>query len=188
MMLAILVLVTKAMLNAQTATPKSSEAKEVIIGKQKKIIEKSKLPKVVTETFTKEFPVVTEESWFYYPKFDFEKDWYGHDPYSYTVEKPEFIVVEFTKDNVKHKAIYSKEGKKIAVHKKFTSQLPTIITTAIANSKYRAWKIALEKEVVFKDTEMDKIKVYKTIVQKDNQKHKLYYSTEGYLLKDKTIK
>jgi hypothetical protein len=191
MMLAMLVLGTTAMVNAQTATEKTSKTKEVKMGKHKKEnkrIEKSKLPKVVAETFITEFPVVTNESWFGYPEFDFERDWYYHDPYLYRIENPEFYVVEFTKDNVKHKAVYSKEGKKIAVHKKTMAELPKAITTAIGKSKYSTWKIAKEKEVIFRDLEMDKIKTYKAIVENGKEKHALYYSSEGDLLKDRTIK
>lgn len=191
MMLTLFVLGTTTMVNAQTTPAKTTPAKEVKMGKHKKEkthIEKAKLPKVVTETFITEFPVVTNESWFGYPKFDLETDWYYQDPYMYTVENPEFYVVEFTKDNVKHKAIYSKTGKKIAVHKKLTSELPKTISNAIAKSKYATWKIAKEREVIFRDLEMDKIKTYKAVVEKGKEKHALYYNTEGELLKDKPIK
>lgn len=187
LMLALLVLGNAAMVNAQTAPAKTTPTKEAKMSKHKKEIEKVKLPKVVTETFITEFPVVTNESWFGYPKFDFERDWYYHDPYMYSIENPEFYVVEFTKDNIKHKAVYSKKGKKIAVHKK-TLELPKAITTAIDKSKYGKWKIAKEKEVIFRDTEFDKIKTYKVIVEKGKEKHALYYSSEGNLFKDKTIK
>ena len=191
MMVALVVLGTTAMVNAQSQPVKPASTHEVKKGKHKKErkqIEKSKLPKVVTETFITEFPVVTDETWFGYPKFDFERDWYYHDPYIYTVESPEFYVVEFTKDNVKHKAIYSKAGKKIAVHKKLTAELPKAISNAIAKSKYATWKIAKEKEVIFRDLELDKIKAYKVVVESGKEKHALYYSSEGSLLKDKTIK
>jgi hypothetical protein len=190
MMLAFMVLGTAAMVNAQSAPAKTSETKEVKMDKskkEKKKIEKSKLPKVVTETFIEEFPVITNESWFGYPRFDVERDWYFHDNKLYEIDNPEFYVVEFTKDNVKHKAVYSKAGKKIAVHKK-TLELPKAITTAIEKSKYGKWKIAKEKEVIFRDTELDKIKTYKVIVENGKEKHALYYSTTGDLLKDKTIK
>lgn len=189
-MLATLVLGTAAMVNAQTAPTNTSETKEVKMGKHKKDkkhLEKSKLPKIVTETFIEEFPVVSYENWYGYPKFDIERDWYFHDNNFYEIEKPEFYVVEFTKDNVKHKAVYSKAGKKIAVHKK-TLELPKAITTAIEKSKYGKWKIAKEKEVIFRDTELDKIKTYKVLVENGKEKHALYYSTTGDLLKDRTLK
>lgn len=190
-LLTMLVLGISAMVKAQTVATKTSETKEVKMGKHKKErkeVEKSKLPKIVTETFITEYPVITSESWFGYPKFDSERDWYYHDPYFYVTENPEFYVVEFTKDNVKHKAVYSKSGKKIAVHKKTTAELPKAITTAIEKSKYATWKIAKEKELIFRDQEMDKIKTYKAIVEKGTEKHALYYSSEGDLLKDKALK
>jgi hypothetical protein len=189
-MLALIVLGTTVMVNAQTKTTKTSDSKEVKMGKSKKAdknIDKSKLPKVVTVTFITEFPVVTNESWFTYPKFDIENDWYFHDPYLYGIENPDFYVVEFTKDNVKQKAIYSKSGKKIAVHKNSIGELPNVISEAIAKSKYSSWKIAKEKEIIFKDKEMDKIKAYKAVVDNGKEKHALYYSSAGVLLKDKMI-
>ncbi|TDD94178.1 hypothetical protein [Flavobacterium cellulosilyticum] len=79
LMLAMLILLATAKVNARTTFVKSSKTKEVKMGKNKKAnkkIEKSKLPKVVTTTFITEFPVLTIESWFTYPKFDFESDWY----------------------------------------------------------------------------------------------------------------
>ena len=191
MMLAVLMLGTSAIINAQTTSKKASETKEVKMGKskkEKKQVDKSKLPKVVTETFIAEFPIVTNETWFGYPKFDLQRDWYYHNPYLYGVENPEFYVVEFVKNNVKHKVIYSKVGEKIAVHKKTTAELPKLIVTAIEKSKYGSWKIAKEKEVIFRDLELDKIKTYKAIVENGKEKHVLYYSSAGTLLKDKAIK
>jgi hypothetical protein len=103
----------------------------------------------------------------------------------YRIENPEFYVVEFTKNNVNHKVVYSKAGKKIAVHKRIDSDLPKPIAKAIETSNYASWKIA--KEIIFRDVEMDKLKTYKAIVEKGNKKHALYYSSTGVLLKDKTI-
>jgi aconitase A len=189
-MLAMAVLGTSAMVNAQPTAVKTSAIKEVKMGKTKKEnqnIDKFKLPKVVTETFITEFPVVKNENWFTYPKFDSEKDWYYHDPFLDGIANPEFFIVEFTQDNVKHKAIYSKSGKKIAVHKNSFATLPKIISEAISKSNYSTWKIAKENEEIFKDKEMDKLKTYKVIVEKGKEKHALYYSSTGGLLKDKVV-
>lgn len=188
--LAIMVVGTSITVNAQSATSKTP-AKEVKMGTQKKEhkkIEKKKLPKVVTETFIEEFPVVTEEVWYGYPKFNNEKDWYFNDPYMYEGENPEYYVVEFTKDNAKHKAVYTKAGKKVAVHKKTKEALPKVISEALKKSKYGTWKIANEKEVIFKDSEKDKIKTYRIVAENGKEKYDLYFSTEGNLLKEHKIK
>ena len=178
------------MVNAQQTSARKGLAKEVKKeGKmEKKEIKKSKLPKVVTETFITEFPVIEGERWFGYPSFDYSTDWYDYDPYLYEVENPEFYVVEFKKGNVHHKAVYSKEGKKIAVHKKTKEELPKAILAALKKSKFATWKIANEKEVIYRDSEMDKIKTYKVVVEKGTEKHIIYYSNDGDMLKDKKSK
>lgn len=170
-----------------TSFSQTTKTTEKVCKKPTKI-EKTKVPKVVTEKFILEYPSVMNEGWYGYPKYDFYNDWYGYNPYLYEYENPEFYIVEFTKDKVHHKAIFSKEGKKIAVHKKVTSELPVAITDAIKKGTYSTWKIATENEEIFRDTEMDKMKVYKVEVEKGTKKHHLFYSTDGDLLKDKTIK
>jgi hypothetical protein len=157
-------------------------------GKKPAKIEKTKVPKVITEKFIIEYPNVMNEGWYGYPYYDFYNDWYGYDPYLYEYENPEFYIVEYTKDNAKHKVVYSKEGKKIATHKNTTAALPKSIENAINKGEYSTWKIAKEKEEIFRDNEMDKMKVYKVEVEKGTEKHHLYFSTDGDLLKDKTIK
>jgi hypothetical protein len=169
---------------SQATTTKVIEKKGVKPTK----IEKNKVPTTVTESFIREYPNVEYETWFGYPYYDFYNDWYGHNPYLYEYQNPEFYIVEFTNDKVSHKTVYSKEGKKVAVHKKTTAALPKSISDAIKKGPYSTWKITTEKEEIFKDTMMDKIKVYKVEVEKGIEKHHLYYSIEGALLKDKTIK
>jgi len=167
----------------QTTTTKTIEK----AGKKPAKIEKAKVPKAVTETFKTEYPAVITEGWYGYPKYPFYNDWYDYNPFLFENTKPEYYVVDFTKDKVNHKAIYSKEGKKIAIHKK-VYLLPEVITQAIKKGSYSNWKIATEKEKIFKDIEMDKVVVYKVGVEKGKEKHDLFYSQEGELLKDKTIK
>lgn len=153
-------------------------------------IAKAKVPAVVTETYYKEYPLAatTYENWYGYPSYDFGNDWYGYDPFLFEYEYPEYYIVEFTKNKVPHTVVYSKAGKKIATHKKITSDLPAAINAAIAKSEYSTWKVEKEKEEIFRDTEMDKMKVYKVEVEKGKATHELFYSSEGALLKDRTIK
>ena len=168
---------------SQTATIKTTEK----AGKKPAKIEKTKVPTAVTEKFIVEYPSMINEDWYGYPDYAFYNDWYDYNPYLYEYSYPKYYIVEFTKDNVSHKAIYSKEGKKIAVHKKINAVPPKSISDAIKKGPYAAWKITMENEEIFKDTEMDKIKVYKVEVEKGSEKHHLYYSLDGQLLKDKTI-
>jgi hypothetical protein len=168
---------------SQTTVTKTTEK----TGKKPAKIEKSKVPKVVTEKFIIEYPSITNEGWYGYPQYDFYNDWYGYNPYLYEYTNPGYFIVEYTKDNANHKTIYSQEGQKIATHKKTTAELPKSISDAIKKGPYAAWKIAIEKEEIFKDTETDQIKVYKVEVEKGTEKHHLYYLSDGQLLKDKTI-
>ena len=180
------VALTESFIAYSQTTIKTNES----CAKKPEQIAKAKIPVVVTETYYREFPLAatTYENWYGYPEFKYENDWYGYNPYLYEYEHPEYYVVEFTKDKVPHKVIYSKAGKKIATHKKITSDLPMAVSSALNKSEYSTWKIEKDKEEIFRDTEMDKIKVYKVEVEKGKEKHYLFYSSEGVLLKDKTIK
>lgn len=177
---------TESFVAYSQTTEKTNESN----AKKPEKIAKAKIPVAVTETYYREFPLAatTYEHWYGYPEFKYENDWYGYNPYLYDYEHPEYYVVEFTKDKVPHKVIYSKAGKKIATHKKITSDLPMAVSSALNKSEYSTWKIEKDKEEIFRDTEMDKMKVYKVEVEKGKEKHHLFYSSEGVLLKDKTIK
>jgi hypothetical protein len=150
-------------------------------------LESTKVPKAVNESFIVQYPAVTNIGWYGYPNYDFYNDWYGYDPTIYEYENPQFYIVEFMEENQKHKVIYSKDGKKIATHKIFTSVLPQAVTDAINKGSYSSWSITKEKEEIFRDSKLDKIRVYKVVVEKGSQKHNLFYSIEGELLKDKII-
>ena len=51
--------------------------------------------------------------------------------------------VEFTSDSIPHKTLYTKAGKKIAVHKAI-SVLPSAVSKAISNGKYKTWTTGKE--------------------------------------------
>jgi hypothetical protein len=157
-------------------------------GKKPTKIEKKKVPTVVTETYFREYPVTTYESWLGYPVFTNENDWYGYNPYLYSNEYPEYYIVEFTKDKTPHKVIYSKAGKKVATHKKLNADVPKAISLALSKGEYGTWKLGKEKEEIFKDSDKDDLKIYKVEVEKGKEKHILFYASNGDLLKDKTIK
>jgi len=168
---------------SQTAAKKTMHKKSMKPAK----IDVKKVPTVVTERFIMEYPTNMNQGWYGYPRYDFNGDWYGYDPYLYEYDYPENYIVEFTKDNVTHKAVYSKEGKKLAVHKKVMT-VPSAVSEAIHRGVYKTWKISEEKEEIFKDTDKDQMKVYKVEVKSGGKKHHLFYSGTGELLKDKTIK
>ena len=153
--------------------------------KKKVKIEKTKVPKAVTETFYVDYPVTAYESWYGYPTFDNDLYWYDYDPYFYSNDSPEYYVVDFTKDNTPYKAVYNKSGKKISVHKKLTD-LPSAVSSAISAGEYKTWTVGKDKEEIFKDKDSDQLKVYKVDVEKGNEKHRLYFQPDGKLLKDKT--
>jgi hypothetical protein len=157
-------------------------------GKMPDKIEKAAVPKPVTDTYIVEYPTAMYDSWYGYPAFSDESDWYGYNPYRYSAMNPEYYMVEFTKDKAPHKVVYSKEGKKVATHKKVYTEVPSAISNEMIKGPYKGWKIANEKEEIFKDSDSDQMKVYKLTVEKDNMKHILYYLPSGKLIKDKLIK
>jgi len=173
---------------SQTAVKKTKAG-----GKQIAKVEKAKVPKEVNDIWIGEYPAATYVDWYGYPAYDdyvnnWYYDWYDYDydPYIYS-EYPEYYVVEFNKDNTPHKAVYSKAGKKMATHKKLTSDLPQAVSAALNRSAYKGWKVGKDKEEIFKDSDMDQLKVYKVDVEKGSEKHVLYFQNDGKLLKDKKL-
>ena len=150
-------------------------------------IEKAKVPKEVTETFFLEYPEQMNDFWYGYPAYDYGNYWYEdwYNPYV-DVEYPEYYVTEFNKDNVPHKAIYSKAGKKIAVHKS-VAVTPKAISDAISKGEYKTWKLGKENEEIFKSKDSDQLKVYEITVEKGKEKHRLFFQADGKLLKDKKV-
>ncbi len=175
----LLVLFMAAMSFAQAPNKSVKEG-----GKKPVKIEKTKVPAVVTESFYREYPAPSYEWWYGHPGYANDSEWYWYDPYFYESEYPRYYIVEFEKDKLAQKAVYSKEGKKIAVHKKSKSSLPKEVVSALGKTEYRAWKVAVEKEEIFRDGDNDMLKVYKIIVEKGSKIHTLYYRADGTLLKD----
>jgi len=170
---------TKATKKVSPATTKDSI-------KRAEKIEKNKVPKEVTDVYIKEYPISSNERWYGYPEYDYNNYWYD-DPSNVYSEYPAYYVIESVTDNIPYKVVYSKTGKKIAVHKSLKSDLPKAVSATIANSKYKTWKLVNEKEEIFKDTDKDKIKVYKVDVVSGKEEHILFIQTDGKLLKDKKV-
>jgi hypothetical protein len=166
---------------AQTAAKTSTTQ-----GKTKAKLDKTKVPKVVTETYTIDYPGNNYDYWYGYPTFDYVNDWYDTDPYWYVGNYPESYVVEFTNNNTPYKAVYSKTGKKIAIHKS-VNNLPAAVSAAINKSAYKTWTMGKDKEEIFKDKDSDQMKMYKVNVSRGAEKHVLYFEANGKLAKDKKI-
>ena len=153
-------------------------------------LDKKQIPKEVSEPYYKEYPISTYENWYGYPTYNIQSDWfdnwYENGPYIRT-ELPEYYIVEFNKENTPVKAIYTKSGTKIAIHKSLKSDLPNAISVAISKSEYKTWKLGKDKEEIFKDTDKDQLKIYKVDVEKGKEKHTLFFQIDGKLLKDKKV-
>jgi hypothetical protein len=183
-MIAVSILLTSFSINSFAQTIEKTTKNAVRVHPK---LEKNKVPTIITETYLREYPVTTYENWYGYANSMNESEWYWYDPYLYSEEYPEYYVVEFTKENIPHKAIYSKAGKKIATHKRLDKDLPKEISTAISKGEYKSWKLLKEKEEIFKDSESDNMKVYKVEVENGKEKHILFYLANGNLLKDKKV-
>jgi hypothetical protein len=152
-----------------------------------KKIDKTKVPKVVTDAFTIEYAIPDSEFWYGYSAIDSSSDWYMYDPYLYVDnEYPETFVAGFSKDSIPYKSIYSKTGKKIATHK-IVNNIPSAISDSISKSAYNTWTIEKDKEEIFKDSDNDQLKIYRVSVSKGSEKHTLYYDKAGKLVKDKKM-
>lgn len=150
-------------------------------------IDKTKIPKTVTDAFMKQYPVTTNETWAAFPANGYTNAWYN-DSYSSVASAnsntQNYFVVEYTTDKVDQKSIYSNDRAKIATHCVLTKDLPKPVSEAISKGDYKSWDMAAEKEEIFKDKQTDSMKVYKVEVTSENEKHTLFYQTDGKLLKD----
>jgi hypothetical protein len=153
-------------------------------------LEKKQIPKEVSEPYYREYPMTNFENWFGYPVYEYGDywydNWYENTPYVYT-EYPEYYIIESSKDNIPYKAIYSKAGKKVAIHKSLKSDLPKGVSAAISKGEYKTWTLGKDKEEIFKDSDKDQMKVYKVDVDKGKEKHTLFFQSDGKLLKDKKV-
>jgi hypothetical protein len=159
------------------------------VGRMPEKMDRSTVPPAVLDRYSIDYPSTTYESWYGYPSYEYNNgtSWYIYTPPSYTgaaVSNPEFYVVEFTADKTPYKVVYNKEGKKISTYKTSNSELPKRVINAMKKGPYKDWVVTKEKEEIWRES--DKGKVYKVVVEKDNERHALYYREDGKLLKDKT--
>jgi hypothetical protein len=149
-------------------------------------LEKKNVPDIVTQNYYRDYPSATVESWYVYPEYTYMDgtDWYVYSP-SLVGGAPEYYLVEFTTDKTPHKVVYSKTGQRMSTYRGMSSNLPKPVTDALKKSSYKSWKIVNEKEEIWRES--DKKKVYKIVVEKEKEKHALYYQEDGKLLKDKNL-
>ncbi len=152
-------------------------------------IERDNVPQEVMDNYNMEYPEITDENWYGYPNYDYGNDWYNDwyndGPYSY-VEYPAYYVTKFYVDKIPYTIVYSKDGKKVATHIMLYN-LPKAVSDAISKGEYKTWKLGDSKEEIFQDKNADLMKVYKVTVEKGNQKHALYFQSNGNLLKNKKL-
>jgi hypothetical protein len=159
----------------------STDYKKELSGTRTKL-DKALVPKAVTDRFGADYPMTTYDYWFGYPAQD---DWYGYD-HDYSDQNPATYVVEFATDSIPYRAVYTKEGAKIATYKSI-SVLPDAVSWALNNGDYKTWTVGKEKQEIFKDKDADTLKVYMVTVEKLGHKHILYFQSDRRLMKDKTI-
>jgi hypothetical protein len=153
------------------------------VGKRSAKLDINKVPRIVTETFNKQFPVKSGVGWYGYPQFDNGSDWYEYDPSYFSNHNPENYVVEFTHNDTLDKVFYTKSGQKIATHRRINTVLPAKIADAIRKSVYKTWSIGNDKEEIFKDGKSDQIRVYRVMVRTGKERHTLYFQENGKLLR-----
>jgi len=159
--------------------------------KEQAKLDKTKIPAEVSNSYSQDYPTANnDENWYGHPAYGYKENWYDnwfeYGPYSHQ-EKPEYYEVDFNKDNIPYKAIYSKAGEKIAIHKSLNSDLPKAVSDSISKGEYKDWTLGKDKEEIFKDKDHDQIKVYKVDAEKGNDKHTLFYQIDGTLLYDKKV-
>ena len=163
-----------------TKTTTSTSGKEA--KKKREKLDKKKVPKEVTTVYLRDYPGVSDDSWYGYPTFDESAYWFGYDPFLYNNVNQEYYAVEFNQDGVAYAVIYSKTGKRIATHRALAAEVPAAVAAMVNKGVYKTWTVAREREEIFRDD--NDMKVYKVVVEKGTEKHKLYIQSDGKLLKD----
>jgi hypothetical protein len=142
------------------------------------------VPKAVTDSFNKDYPVIGYDNWYDFSTSDNGAGWYEYDPSYANGQTPENYIVEFSYNGIIERAIYNNNGQKIAIHRKLTSPLPPDVTDAIQNGNYKTWTPTRDREEIFKRDASDQLKVYRIGMEKGNERHTLYFQQDGKLLKD----
>jgi hypothetical protein len=168
------------------STTSTTVTTDTVMPKTKTKLDQAKVPSAVTQVFYTDYPqaTVADANWYGYPTFDYVNDWYDYDPDLYTNDNPDAYVIEFTTDNVPHRVVYTKAGKRVASHTIITSELPAPVLTAISTGLYKDWTLGKEREIVFKSKDSDKLKLYKVSVKMGMERHVLYFDPSGKLIKD----
>jgi hypothetical protein len=154
-------------------------------GKRPTQLDTANVPAEVRKVYIKEYPASIYQTWYGYPEYSTEFDWFEYNPY--LMPDPaavQYYIVAFEQDSVPQKVFYDKSAKKIVTHKR-TANLPKEVTDALKKSTYKDWTVTKEKEEILRHS--DKKKVYKIVVEKGTQKHALFYRSDGVLIKDKTV-
>ncbi len=147
-------------------------------------LDRSKIPKAVTDAFYIQYPRAADEAWTAYLSFASGTKWYEFDPYHFAEGDPDNYAIEFSIKDTAFRAIYAQDGTKIASHKAMTWDMPAAVTDAISNGQYKSWAVNKDKEEIFKDSNSDKLKVYRVTVAMGGKRHTLYFRQDGKMLKD----
>ena len=150
-------------------------------------IDKGQIPKEVTDAFSDQYPLATNGDWYCYPSSASAVDWYSYDPNYLGVGDTYSYDIEFISDGTPYKAIYARNGTKIASHKGMVTVMPGAVTDAISSGDYKSWTLGKDKEEIYKDAGSDLLKVYKVNVMNGSEKHTLYFQQDGKMLKDTKV-
>jgi hypothetical protein len=150
-------------------------------------IDKGLIPKEVTDAFSAQYPYASNGDWYCYRSSASVVDWYSYDPYYIGVGDTYSYDIEFTSDGMPYKAIYAKDGAKIASHKGMVTTVPAAVTDAISNGDYKSWALGKDKEEIYKDSDSDQLKVYRLNVMNGSERHTLYFQQDGKMLRDTKV-
>jgi len=150
-------------------------------------VDKGQIPKEVTDAFSQQYPLATNGDWYCYPSSASAADWYSYDPNYIAVGDANSYDIEFISDGMPYKAIYARDGAKIASHKGMDTTMPAAVTDAISNGDYKSWTLGKDKEEIYKDSGSDQLKVYRVNVMNGSEKHTLYFQQDGKMLKDTKV-
>lgn len=164
-----------------------------VVAQRKPSSEKS-VPKIVSSTFKKQYPVVLVRGWYVthltYWQNDYSSDWYNgwygkRTIVIYTYQKPNYYEVEFINNPGElSRAIYNIDGYWYETRTQI-QVLPTEIFDALKESKYNGWKISKTKEIL--ESPAWQFEIYRFQVSKGLKSQIIYMDAEGNFIQIKEI-
>lgn len=143
-------------------------------------LKKSEVPQSVLMSANNDFALDNPQSWTKFPYALKEYGWV-YDKDASDVKPDRYEVVMKTKNGDDLSAVYSKDGNLIATKEEYLNgTIPASVMEALANSKYKDWKIVGSKEIIRYYHDKKSVEQhFRLTVEKDNVKRSISFNYQA---------